>query len=268
MVKKIAIIGGGNLGSAIAKGLKHVDNAFAGDIYVTRRRPQLIHYLHDSGIKTGSDNIAAVKGADMVILAVKPYQLKEVLDEINPVFNDQAILISLAAGVSSGELSEMAGGRTAIYRVMPNTAIAIGESMTCISAYQTTKNQDEMVNAVFEPLGKVLFIPENLMGAATVLSGCGIAFVLRFIRAATEGGVETGFVADQALEIVAQTVKGAGELILQGNSHPEIEIDKVTTPRGITIAGLNEMEHQGFSSSVIKGMLASFDKIENGSKKQ
>ena len=268
MIKKIAIIGGGNLGSAIAKGLKNASNPFVGDVVVTRRRVHLIKSLEAHGIKVSQDNVEATKEADVVVLAVKPYQLKVILTEINPYFSDETILISLAAGVDAQQISEMAGGRKGIFRVMPNTAISIGESMTCVSAFQSTEEQDAAIRGLFEPVGVVQFIPEELMASATVLAACGIAYALRFIRAATQGGVEIGFGSELALRIASQTVKGAAELIIQDKSHPEAEIDKVTTPRGITISGLNEMEHQGFSSALIKGVLTSFEKIENAGKKK
>lgn len=268
MINKIAIIGGGNLGTAIAKGLVHAGRPFNGDLVVTRRRIQLIRYLEKDGIKVSQDNMDAAAEAGLVILAVKPYQLEDILNEILPVLKSDAILISLAAGVSSAAISEMAGGRQGIFRVMPNTAISIGESMTCVSSYKATENQDEEIRSLFEPMGEVQFIPEELMASATVLGACGIAFALRFIRAATQGGVEIGFGSDLALKLASQTVKGAAELLIQDQTHPEEEIDKVTTPRGITISGLNEMEHQGFSSSLIKGLIASFEKIENASKKR
>lgn len=268
MVNKIAIIGGGNLGTAIAKGLVNTEQPFDGEIVVTRRRTHLIKHLEKDRITVGKDNVEAVKGAEIVILAVKPFQIKDIIEEISAVFTDNTILISLAAGVDSQRISEIAGGRKGIYRVMPNTAISIGESMTCVSSFQATEEQDNIIKGIFEPVGKVQFIPEELMASATVLAACGIAFALRFIRAATQGGVEIGFGSELALNIASQTVKGAAELIIQGKTHPEAEIDKVTTPRGITISGLNEMEHQGFSSSLIKGLLTSYEKIENGSKKK
>lgn len=268
MIKKIAIIGGGNLGSAIAKGLKNAYTPFEGEIIVTRRRVHLIKSLEKDGIIVDKDNVKATKNADIVVLAVKPYQLKDILEEVSPYLSEETILISLAAGVDSQQISEMAGGRKGIFRVMPNTAISIGESMTCVAGFQSTEEQDEVIKGLFEPVGVVQFIPEELMASATVLAACGIAYALRFIRAATQGGVEIGFGSELALRIASQTVKGAAELIIQDQSHPEAEIDKVTTPRGITISGLNEMEHQGFSSALIKGVLASFEKIENAGKKK
>ncbi|GAB4271637.1 MAG: pyrroline-5-carboxylate reductase [Candidatus Rifleibacteriota bacterium] len=260
---KVAIIGGGNLGSAIARGLVFARVTKPEQIFVTRRRAELLSSLSDLGINTGSDNIEAVKDAKIVLLAVKPYQIEEVCKNIKDHFSENAILVSLAAGVENKKLLEITGGRHAIFRAMPNTAIAIGESMTCLSGTNHSAQQATEIENFFGKLGSVMFITEELMSAATVLGACGIAFALRFIRAATQGGIEIGFSSEAALKIASQTVKGAAQLIVEGNTHPEAEIDKVTTPRGITISGLNEMEHQGFSSSLIKGLLTSFQKIEN-----
>ena len=150
-----------------------------------------------------------------------------------------------------------------VFRVMPNTAIAIQESMTCISHHHANEVQMKFVADVFNQLGKTVIIEENLMDAATVLGACGTAYAMRYIRANIQGGIEIGFSAKVASLIAAQTVKGAAELLLKMNTHPEQEIDKVTTPKGCTIAGLNEMEHQGFSSSLIKGIITSYKKIVN-----
>jgi pyrroline-5-carboxylate reductase len=151
-----------------------------------------------------------------------------------------------------------------VFRAMPNTAVAIQQSMTCISYINATEAQINFVNELFSTLGKVAMINEKLMDAATVLGACGTAYAMRYIRANIQGGIEIGFDANTANLIVAQTVKGASELLLQNGTHPEQEIDKVTTPKGCTIAGLNEMEHQGFSSSLIKGIATSYHKILKG----
>lgn len=263
---KIAIIGGGNLGSAIAKGLVFSRAIQPESIFVTRRRSQLLESLAKMGIQTGSNNQQATREANIVFLAVKPYQMEEVLREIKPALKPNACLISLATGIDNHTLASLSDNKFPVFRAMPNTAIAIGQSMTCLSSLHATPEQETAVKALFETMGSAQYIPEELMSAATVLAACGIAFALRFIRAATQGGIEIGFGSDLALNIASQTVKGAAELIIQGHSHPEAEIDKVTTPRGITISGLNEMEHQGFSSSLIKGLLTSYNKIENSKK--
>ncbi len=262
--KKIAIIGGGNLGQAIAKGIVNSQIIAASNLTVTRRRTNLIQSLNELGINISSNNIEASKNADIIFLGVKPYQIQQIIEEISPVIKENAIIISLATGIDSVTIEKYFGCKLSIFRAMPNTAIAIGQSMTCISAYNASEEQEEIVLKLFKQVGQALIIPEELMASATVLAACGIAFALRFVRAATQGGIEIGFGAELALQIASQTVKGAADLLIKSETHPEEEIDKVTTPRGVTISGLNEMEHQGFSSSLIKGLLTSFNKIENG----
>jgi pyrroline-5-carboxylate reductase len=168
----------------------------------------------------------------------------------------------VATGVWIKDVEEILDSSFAIVRAMPNTAIAIQQSMTCICANAASTNQLSFVSDLFNQLGKTILIDEKLMDAATVLGACGTAYALRYIRANIQGGIEIGFSAAQASLIAAQTVKGAADLLLTKNTHPEQEIDKVTTPMGCTIAGLNEMEHQGFSSSLIRGLTTSFQKIK------
>ncbi|HEY5509972.1 MAG TPA: pyrroline-5-carboxylate reductase [Prolixibacteraceae bacterium] len=258
----IGIIGGGNLGLSVAEGFLKA-GIKASKITVTRRRVHLLEELHEKGVRIEKENSKAVTGQDVIILAVKPYQAEDILKELNHCLKPGQILLSLMTGISIAELSKQVPEGVLIFRVMPNTAVALQESMTLIAAPDCDEAVQKMVGDLFETLGKVIFINEELMAAATVLGACGIAFALRFIRAAIQGGVEIGFGADVAQQIVAQTVKGAAELILQTGRHPEQEIDKVTTPKGITISGLNEMEHQGFSSALIRGLLVSFNKLNN-----
>lgn len=264
MNTRIAIIGGGNLGAAMAEGL--VDSGFIspGDLTVTRRNTSLLQPLKEKGVNTSSDNIAAVKNADWIVLAVKPFQVKEVLSDILPALDPKKhVLVSVVTGVWIKDIQEVIGDDFAIFRAMPNTAIAIQQSMTCICAQQAGEEQVKFATDLFAQLGRSVFIEEKLMDAATVLGACGTAYAMRYIRANIQGGIEIGFSAATASLIAAQTVKGAAELLLTRNTHPEQEIDKVTTPKGCTIAGLNEMEHQGFSSSLIKGIVTSYKKIVN-----
>lgn len=264
MDTKIAIIGGGNLGAAMAEGL--VDSRFIQPqhLTVTRRNPGLLAALKEKGVITGSDNLAAAKEASWIVLAVKPFQVKEVLQEILPVLDpSRHTLVSVITGVWIKDIQEITGNAFAVFRAMPNTAIAIQQSMTCICAENAAKEQTEYAARLFDQLGRSVFIEEKLMDAATVLGACGTAYAMRYIRANIQGGIEIGFSAATASLIAAQTVKGAAELLLTRNTHPEQEIDKVTTPKGCTIAGLNEMEHQGFSSSLIKGVVTSYRKIVN-----
>lgn len=264
MNSKIAIIGGGNLGAAMAEGLLASGFVQPADLVVTRRNTAALGSLAGKGVAISADNIAAVQGAQWVVLAVKPFQVKEVVAQVRPYLDPaHHKLISVITGIWIDDLKEMLGAAFPLFRAMPNTAIAIRESMTCICAQDATEEQLAYVTQLFGQLGRSVYIEEKLMDAATVLGACGTAFAMRYIRANIQGGIEIGFPAATASLIAAQTVKGAAELLLQRNTHPEQEIDKVTTPKGCTIAGLNEMEHQGFSSSLIKGVVTSYRKIVN-----
>ena len=262
MNKKIAIIGGGNLGSAIAEGILASGFSQPQDLIITRRNITGLQLLQQKGVGVSRDNSFAVAQSDLVILAVKPFQIKEVLEGIRDQLTLQHVLVSVITGITIKDIEEIIGIRIPVFRSMPNTAIAIRESMTCISYVNAIETDIAYVYDLFSTVGKVVKIDEKLMNAATVLGACGTAYAMRYIRANIQGGIEIGFDATTASLIAAQTVKGAAELLLQKGTHPEQEIDKVTTPKGCTIAGLNEMEHQGFSSSLIKGISTSYKKIE------
>lgn len=251
------------MGTAIATGLLTSGFCTASAITVTKRNASTLQTLKDNGVNVHSDNKKAVAEADVVILAIKPFQVKEILEDIKSSLRDKHLLISVVTGISLQEIKTITGNGAAVVRAMPNTAIAIRESITCLSSADANKEQKSYAEELFGKLGKTVIIDEQLMNAATVLGACGTAFAMRYIRANIQGGIEIGFDAATASLIAAQTVKGAAELLLTTKTHPEQEIDKVTTPKGCTIAGLNEMEHQGFSSSLIKGISASFNKIGN-----
>ena len=264
MNKKIAIIGGGNLGTAIAEGLIKSKFCKATDITVTKRNLTTLKELADKGVTVTTDNVEAVRNSELVILAVKPFQVSEVVNGFKEELTAKHLLVSVVTGVLISDIELLITTKLPVFRAMPNTAIAIQESMTCISVTNATDVQTTYVKDLFATLGKVTMIDEKLMDAATVLGACGTAFAMRYIRANIQGGIEIGFSAVTANLIAAQTVKGAAELLLQKGTHPEQEIDKVTTPKGCTIAGLNEMEHRGFSSSLIKGIATSYNKIVKG----
>lgn len=262
MNKKIAIIGGGNLGTAIAEGLISSGFSLPEHIIISKRNIKTLTEIESKGVLITSNNEEALTYADLVIVAVKPYQIRDVLISLREKLDAQRhILISVVTGVPIAEMQEWTGDTLPVVRAMPNTAIAIRESMTCLSVKNVRQEQLDYVHDLFSQLGRVALIEEKLMDASTVLGACGIAFALRYIRASIQGGIEIGFDAKTATLIAAQTVNGAAELLIQKGSHPEQEIDKVTTPKGCTIAGLNEMEHRGFSSSLIRGIKASFESI-------
>ena len=260
--KRIAIIGCGNLGQTIAHGLLDDAGFTASNLTVTRRHPEAVQDLADKGVNVTSDNVQAVKQSEIVVLAVKPYNVEPILNEIKEALESNHILISVATGISLDELKSWSEKDLPIFRAMPNTAADVNESMTLICDAGASADQRQAVTDLFDKIGSTQEIDESLMEAATILGACGIAYVLRFMRAMIQGGIEVGFDAKTATAIVSQTMKGASELIIQNGTHPESEIDKVTTPKGCTITGLNEMEHAGFSSALIKGIVASYKKIE------
>jgi pyrroline-5-carboxylate reductase len=263
MKEKIAILGGGNIGKAIARGLLASGEIPAENLVVT---DLYLHYLEDlkaEGITVTKDNIKAVTSSDIVILCVQPTQVAELIAEIKDAIDpDKQIVAFVIAAYEVKDILELIGKPVKVVRVMPNTAIAIRESMTCLATHEGGNGALDKIQSIFDLLGTTMVIREKLMGAATILGACGIAYFLRYIRAASQGGIQVGFHADEAQIIAAQTAKGAASLLLQSGNHPEDEIDKVTTPRGCTIAGLNEMEHFGLSSAIIKGIITSYNEID------
>jgi pyrroline-5-carboxylate reductase len=258
---RIAIIGAGHLGTCIAEGLADSGSFMARDVTLTRRTVHLLDPMRARGFAVERDNRAAVGNADVVLVTVEPQQVDTLLAEIGPVLvAGRHTVISLATGVTVSRIRNQVSQGVAVVRAMPNTAIAVRESMTCLAASACDAAALGIATSIFATVGKTRIIDEDNMNAATALVACGVAFFFRAIRAASQGGIEIGFHAEEALEMAAQTAKGAASLLLAAGHHPEYEIDRVTTPRGCTIAGLNRMEHEGFSSALIQGITVSADK--------
>ena len=258
---RVAILGAGNIGSAIARGLVAAKLMAPEQITLTRRNKEALRAFRNDGFTVGADNKEAVGAADIILIAVTPQQLNTLLQEIrSAIAPGRHIVVSVVSGASIGAIQAGLESGVPVIRVMPNTAIAIRESMTCIAPGNAPAPALEEVRKIFDVLGRTLVIDESQMVPATALCACGIAFFLRAIRAASQGGIEIGFHAEDALLMSAQTARGAASLLgLEGN-HPEKEVDKVTTPQGCTISGLNQMEHNGFSSAMIKGIVTSAEK--------
>jgi len=259
---KITVIGAGNLGISLVTGLVDSGKYQSSNFTLTRRNAAKLESLKAKGFTISTNNVEAVKNANVIILAVLPQKIDEVLAEISAAINENQLVISLVSGVKVKDIQKTLGNDIPIVRAMPNTAIAIRESMTCIATTEQWKARIGEVKELFELVGETVTIIEEQMTSATALCACGIAFFLRAIRAASQGGNEIDFHANEALKMAAQTAKGAASLLIANNSHPEDEIDKVTSPKGCTIAGLNEMEHNGFSSSFIKGITVSAKKAK------
>jgi pyrroline-5-carboxylate reductase len=258
---KIAILGGGNIGLAIMNGLTESKIYSPQNISITRKNIEPLLYLKRQRINVTSDNIYSVKKSSIILIAVQPQQINGILDEIKGYIKPEVhTVISVVSGATISAIKKRLPEGTAVVRAMPNTAIALKESMTCLSSEAGNDKALKHAVEIFNAVGKTMIINEELMIPATALCACGIAFFLRAIRAASQGGIEIGFHSEEALLMASQTAKGAATLLLNMKSHPESEVDKVTTPRGCTISGLNQMEHNGFSSAMIKGIVTSADK--------
>lgn len=261
--KNIAILGAGNIGCSIANGLEASGIFQKKRITLSRRRVEKLAGYKEKGFQVTSDNSEAVKHSDILIVCVEPHQLDELLLDIAPHIDiEKHLVISVVSGAGIAAIANKLPDQLPITRAMPNTAIAIGESMTCICAEATHRAAIDITKAIFDTVGQTQVIREDQMTSATALCACGIAFFLRAIRAASQGGIEIGFHSHESLAMATQTAKGAAVLLGAMHNHPEYEIDRVTTPKGCTISGLNQMEHGGFSSAMIKGILTSAEKAE------
>ncbi len=259
---KIAIIGTGNLGCSIAKGLITTNSITT--LYLTKRHLDSIKEFEGyKGVTLTTDNAEAVKNSDILIFAVQPAHMENVLIDIKHLLHENHVLISTITGFSIAKMEGIVGEDKFLIRAMPNTAIAVGKSMTCLCSNGNGENRLKIAEAIFNKLGTSIAIPENKMQAATVICASGIAFWMRLIRATTQAAIQLGFEASEAQELAMHTCEGAASLLITTGNHPEQEIDKVTTPKGCTIEGLNEMEHKGLSSSLIQGMVSSFNKINS-----
>lgn len=255
---KIAIIGAGNMGGAIARGMARGTIIPAENITISNPSQGKLDKLKAEfpALQVTHSNQQAVEGADFVLLAVKPWLIETVLKEMT--LPEHAILASVAAGISCADLTKFIGhAEKAILRIIPNTAICELQSMTILTGYHLTKEQQTCITEIFNEMGATLWLPEEKMSAATALASCGIAYVFKYIQAAMQAGIEMGIYPQDAIQLAAQSAKGAAEILLHNNTHPSLEIDKVCTPGGLTIKGVNELDHAGFSSAIVKAMKAS-----------
>ena len=260
--QKIAIIGGGNIGSALALGFVRKGGLPAGNVVVSRKRKNVSAKLEEAQIKIFYDNHKVIKDAGFIILAVRPAQVISLLREISPELDKGQIIVSVAPAVTIRQMSDITPAGVPVFRAMPNIAALEGESVTALAPPEANHPGSKSVEQLFERVGKTYWADESLIESSVVLNACGIAYFLRVIRAVMQGGIQIGFHAPDAREIAAQVARGAATLLLESGDHPEQKVDQVTTPRGITIAGLNEMEHYGMSSALIRGIMASFREIE------
>ena len=251
--KMITIIGSGFIGISLAKGLR-----------LAKRDSEIIMIDKVAGEKDGfkisNDKKSALQKSNIVILAVQKEDVFSVCSEIVPLLNKKDyIVVSVVAGLNLSQLQSYFQKEISVSRVMPNIGMSVGYGLTAVcSNNKTTENS---IVELFSSVGKTIVLSEDKFDAFTVLSGSGVAFVMRFMRAMEQAGVEIGFHTNQSRKIVNQVIKGAQKLLSSKGTNPEDEIDKVTTPKGITITGLNEMEHFGLTSAVTNGIVKAFEKL-------
>lgn len=254
---KITIIGAGNMGGAIARALSVGTYSSPSEITCTARSAGTLEKFSKEFNLT-TDNRAAVQDAELVIFAVKPWLMEEVVKDVAPYMDlDRQMVASVAAGISFEQLGEWLEKDDAVlFRIIPNTAIEIGSGVTFISSHNASAGQKDTVVAMFEQMGCAFHVEEQMMAAGTALASCGIAYAMTYIQASAAGGEALGFEPEEARRIVEYTVKGAAELLLATGNPPQTEIDKVTTPGGLTMKGLNAMEESGFTQAVNNGLNA------------
>ncbi len=247
------------MGGSTVEGLLKLNTIAKQDIVVADPMADLKRFGELGATVTRDNNEAAAAG-DIIMVFVKPWLVEQVLKGIKATMDySRQTLVVIAAGVKSTAIQEWMdkdGQQPQTMLCIPNIAIAQLASMTFLVNVNASAHNVSVVQGIYDQLGKTILTTENLLGAGTTLASCGIAYAMRYLRAASEGGVELGFKAHDAQEIVMQTMKGAVELLEASGLHPEAAIDLVTTPGGVTIKGLNEMEHAGFTSAVIRGLKA------------
>ena len=263
MKQKIAILGAGNLGLSLVKGLVESREYSANGFHLSRRRVEKLNQFKKEGYQVTDNNITATLNANIIILAVLPQKINIVLKELKGKLNNNQLIISLVSGVTIAEIKEIIGSNTPIVRAMPNTAISIRESMTCISTEHAWEGQISIVEKLFNLVGQTAIINEEKMTSATALCACGIAFFLRAIRAASQGGNEIDFHASEALKMAAQTAKGAAllaESAQERNEDPAVLRQKVTSPGGTTEAALKVMNENKMGEIILKALAAARDR--------
>lgn len=255
---KLTVIGAGNMGGALIHGW--AKSGKVESITIADKNEQLLADFKAKypQLTTTTDNVAAAKSADIIILVVKPWLMPTVVGEIKPVLDlKRQIVVSDAANFTTDKLAETLGTDGNLLYVIPNIAAEFGASMSFIAkGKSTTDSALAQVKGLYDIVGDTLVVAENLVGPGMMMASCGIAYVMRYIRAQMEGGCEMGFYPAQAKQIALQTMQGAVSLLKETGWHPEEAIDKVTTPGGVTIKGLNELDHAGFNSAVIRSLKA------------
>ena len=253
----IAVLGAGNIGRALIGGLLRGDHLKADQIRATRRNPMALGELQAAfpGVRTGNDNVAAVRDATLIVLAVKPYNVNDVIVEIREHVEPDTLIVSVAAGLTTGGICSTFDRPLAVVRTMPNTPMLVDQGATAIApGAHATDEHLAIVRRMFEAVGKVEPVSEHLMDAVTGLSGSGPAYVYTLVEALTDAGVKQGLPRPVAFRLSTQTVLGAAQLVASTGKHPAILRDEVTTPGGTAIAAIAELERHGLRTMFINAV--------------
>lgn len=255
---KVGFIGAGRMATALAGGLisagfTTVENVWASDKFESAKT----RFTKETGAQTLETNLAIMAQADVIILAVKPQQMAEVVQEIKVSLKSQHLIVSIAAGSPLSLFLEVLGENTRLIRVMPNTPCLVGQGASAFSrGGQATDEDASLVESLLSTVGTAVEVPESQLDAVTGLSGSGPAYIYQVIEALSDGGVHMGLPRDIATQLAAQTVKGAAEMVLETGEHPGTLKDAVTSPGGTTIAGIHELEAGGLRHSLMRAVAA------------
>lgn len=255
--KKLAVLGAGKLGSILLRGF------LKAGLFTAKRVSATVHHeekartlAKELRVPVSTDNRAAVRGANIVLLSVKPQVIREVLEDIREDLSEDALLISVAASVPTTYIEQHVSGKRAVVRAMPNTPCAIGCGMTGICRGSNAKPAHlEMARAMFDTVGRTVVVDEKNMDGVTGLSASGPAFIYIILESLAEAGVKVGLPRDVATLLAAQTMKGAASVVLETGDHPALLKDAVTTPAGCTIDGILELEDGKVRVTLIKAVV-------------
>lgn len=256
MSKKIGFIGCGNMGSSMVGGLINKKFVDPKDIIVSTRSNESKKRLEDKyGVRGVLNNIVVAKESDVVVLAVKPYMYKEVLEEVKTAFREDQIIISIAAGIDLSDLHNMIGDNFKIIKTMPNTPALVGEGMSAICPNgNVTEEELNYVCSMFEAFGKYEILNEKDFHGFIALCGSSPAYVFMFIEAMADGAVKLGIPRNKAYKMAAQSVLGSAKMVLETEEHPGVLKDMVCSPGGTTIEAVCELEKNGFRDAVIEAL--------------
>jgi pyrroline-5-carboxylate reductase len=261
---RVAVLGAGKMGGILLQAFLK-QNLFAADqIHGTVAHPERALALSTQwGVDVTTGNLEAAKQADLILLAVKPFQVPDLIQQIRPALTAKKTLISIAASVKTQAIEEAAGLDIAVIRAMPNTpsALGAGAAALCKGRFVSAK-QMELAERIFETVGRTVVVDEKHMDAVTGLSGSGPAYIYIIIEALAEAGVKVGLPRDVATQLAAQTAFGAAKMVLETGYHPALLKDAVTTPAGCTIDGILELEEGGLRVTLIKAVMRATERAK------